>query len=115
MHSLVKALKALADDTRLRIVNILAERECCVCEVSQTLNISQTRASRNLTMLYDTGFLKLRKAGLWSYYSLNTVEMEKYLGQLVKAVHVALVDDKTAGQDRERLKTASRASTTCQP
>jgi len=57
MYTLVKAIKALSDETRIRILNLLAERECCVCEVMQAMEISQTRASRNLGMLYDAGFL----------------------------------------------------------
>ena len=64
MRDLVKAFKALSDETRLRILNLLLVRECCVCEVMQALDISQTRASRNLSVLYDAGFLKLRKDGL---------------------------------------------------
>jgi ArsR family transcriptional regulator len=64
MYDLVKAMKALSEDTRVRIINLLLVRECCVCEVMQALEISQTRASRNLSMLYDAGFLKMRKEGL---------------------------------------------------
>ena len=71
MRDTVKAFKALSDETRLRILNILLERECCVCEVMQALDISQTRASRNLAALHNAGFLKLRKEGLWSLYSIN--------------------------------------------
>jgi ArsR family transcriptional regulator len=55
MYNLVKAMKALSEDTRLRIINLLLVRECCVCEVMQGLEISPTRASRNLNMLYDAG------------------------------------------------------------
>jgi len=66
MKETIKAFKALSDETRLRILNVLLQRECCVCEVMQALDISQTRASRNLAALRDAGFLKLRKEGLWS-------------------------------------------------
>lgn len=113
MHNLVKSMKALSDDTRLRIINILLERECCVCEVSQALNISQTRASRNLTILYDTGFLRLRKEGPWSLYSMNTGEMPEYFSKLIEAIQLALLKDKTAAQDKERLKMANRNGLAC--
>jgi ArsR family transcriptional regulator, arsenate/arsenite/antimonite-responsive transcriptional repressor len=113
MYNLVKAMKALSDDTRLRIMNIIFERECCVCEVMQALEISQTRASRNLTMLYDAGFLKLRKEGLWSLYSLNTEEMPEYSTKLVEAVKSALAGNKVAENDRQRLKKAVRSGTGC--
>ena len=58
MREIVKAFKALSDETRLRIINLLLQRECCVCEVVQALGISQTRASRNLAQLYDAGLLE---------------------------------------------------------
>jgi ArsR family transcriptional regulator len=113
MHNLVKAMKALSDDTRLRIVNLLLVRECCGCEVVQALGISQTRASRNLTMLHDVGFLKMRKEGLWSLYSLDYEEMSEYLRKLIEAVKLALATNKVIAQDKERLKTATRTGLNC--
>jgi ArsR family transcriptional regulator, arsenate/arsenite/antimonite-responsive transcriptional repressor len=113
MYSLVKSIKALSDDTRLRIINLLLVKECCGCDVVQALGISQTRASRNLTMLYDAGFLKLRKEGLWSLYSLDKEEMPEYLSKLVEAVKLALATNKVAAQDKERLKTATRTGLNC--
>jgi ArsR family transcriptional regulator len=114
MYQLVKAIKALSDDTRIRILNVVAERECCVCEVMQALDISQTRASRNLSMLYDVGFLKMRKDGLWTIYSLDKNEMPDYIVKLTEAVTLALSKNKIAAQDRERLKSSSRSGSCAQ-
>ena len=108
MRELLKAIKALSDETRLRILNLLLERECCVCEVMQALDISETRASRNLRLLYDAGLLKLRKDGLWSLYSLNQDDSPAYFAELVRAVKKALAANQEAAQDRERLKMAER-------
>ena len=108
MHSLMKALKALSDETRLRILNLLLERECCVCEVMQALNVSQTRASRNLGILYDASFLKLRKEGLWSLYSIDRDGMPEYFTYLLEAAKKALKDNRLAIQDSERLMKAER-------
>ncbi len=108
MRYLVKAFKALSDDTRLRILKLLMERECCVCEVMQALDISQTRASRNLSALYDAGFLKLKKDGLWSLYSIDREGMEEYYSDLVDAVRKALEGNKVVDRDRERLGGAER-------
>ena len=94
MRDLTKAMKALADETRLRILNILLERECCVCEVIQTLDISESRASRNLRILYDAGFLRLRKDGLWTFYSIDKGTMTGYSAELIEAVRLALADNK---------------------
>jgi len=108
MRDLIKATKALSDETRLRILNLLLERECCVCEVMQALDISQTRASRNLSVLYDAGFLKLRKDGLWSLYSIDIEGTKEYYSALVDVVRKALEGNKVIDTDRERLKKAKR-------
>jgi ArsR family transcriptional regulator len=113
MRELLKATKALSDETRLRILNLLLERECCVCEVMQALGISETRASRNLRLLYDAGFLRLRRDGLWSLYSLNQDDSPEYFAELVQAVKRALAGNQEASQDRERLKAAERIGPAC--
>ncbi len=108
MRDTVKAMKALSDETRLRILNILLDRECCVCEVMQALGISQTRASRNLSILHDAGFLRMRKDGLWSLYSIDQDGLKDYYCALVEAVRESLANDEVATLDRRRLKTAER-------
>jgi ArsR family transcriptional regulator len=113
MPDLIKAMKALSDETRLRIMNILLERECCVCEVMAVLGISQTRASRNLGLLQDAGFLKMRKIGQWALYSMDEPAMKESLSDLVKAVREALRDNKVAAQDRENLKRTARRGPVC--
>ena len=113
MRDLVKAMKSLSDETRLRILNLLLERECCVCEVMQALNISQTRASRNLSALYDAGFLKLRKDGLWSLYSIDKEGMKDHFADLIEAVRKGLEGNEVVAQDRERLKQARRVGPGC--
>jgi ArsR family transcriptional regulator len=113
MHNLVKAAKALSDETRLRMLNLLFQRECCVCEVMQVLDISQTRASRNLSMLYDAGFLKLRKEGLWAHYSIDRDDSESYLSTLLKAVEISLKDNPVAIRDKESLQKAEPLGPQC--
>ena len=113
MRNLVKATKALSDETRLRIMNLLLQRECCVCEVMQVLNISQTRASRNLNLLYDAGFLKVRREGLWAYYSIDTSGFPNHLSLLLNAIELGLRGNEVASQDRERLKGAKRLGPNC--
>jgi ArsR family transcriptional regulator len=113
MRELVKAFKALSDETRLRILNILLERECCVCEVMQALEISQTRASRNLSALYDSGFLKLRKDGLWSLYSIDSDGIKEHFSDVVEAVRKGLEGNEEIILDRERLRKAERVGPSC--
>ncbi len=113
MRELVKAFKALSEETRLRILNLLLERECCVCEVMQALNISQSRASRNLSALYDAGFLKLSREGLWALYSIDKEGLKDHYTDLIDAVTKALEGNETALLDRHRLKSAKRVGPSC--
>jgi ArsR family transcriptional regulator len=115
MRKIVRAAKALSDETRLRILNLLLERECCVCEVMRVLDISQTRASRNLNVLYAAGFLKVRRQGLWAYYSIDYSALGD-LAPLLNAVELGLKNDRTADLDRKRLfKDKQTVSTFCEP
>ena len=112
MRKTVKAFKALSDETRLRVFNLILERECCVCEVMQALEISQSKASRGLTALYDAGFLKMHKEGLWSLYSPDE-DMKDYLSDMVAAAKKSMLDNKVALADKERLKKAKRTGVCC--
>ena len=103
MRGLVKAMKALSDETRLRILNLLLERECCVCEVTQVLGISQSTTSRGLSALYDAGFLKQRKEGTRAFYSIEK-DPAQYYSEMFEAVREALEGNKLAEADRECLR-----------
>ena len=108
MQGLIKLMKALSDETRLRITNLLLERECCVCEVMQALGISQSRASRNLGILQDAGFLKARRDGAWMLYSVDWQTANRYVTALAELLRDFLVSNEVLAQDRERLKNAER-------
>ena len=112
MRQTVKAFKALSDETRLKVLNLILERECCVCEIMQALEISQSKASRHLSALYNAGFLKFRKEGLWSLYSIDD-GIEGYLSDMVSAARKSLIDNVEAKMDRERLKTTKRTGVVC--
>ncbi|MFC2012242.1 ArsR/SmtB family transcription factor [Chloroflexota bacterium] len=113
MQELTKATKALSDETRLRILNILLERECCVCEVTQALDISQSRASRNLGIIQDAGFLKSRREGTWMHYSIDWEAADRFAVSLAKLLKDSPLSDGTLAQDRDRLKTAVKMGQRC--
>ena len=108
MQHLIKALKALSDETRLRIMRVLLERECCVCEIMQALDISQSRASRNLGRLQDAGFLKARREGLWIVYSVDWQTANRYATSLAKLVKDSPVSNEVLAKDKVRLSRAVR-------
>ena len=70
MKKIVDILKALSDETRLRIINLLYVKELCVCDIFETLKISQTKASRHLRYLKNAGLVVDRKHAQWAYYSM---------------------------------------------
>jgi len=62
--------KALADETRLRILRLLEVREMCVCEIMVALDLTQPTASHHLGILENAGLVNDRKEGKWVFYSL---------------------------------------------
>jgi len=104
MRELLKIFKALADETRLRILYLLMEREAAVLEIKQAMRISQTRASRNLGILHDAGLLKARRDGPLVFYSPDTRSIKQNCPGLDEVVKRAFETDQTALIHRERLK-----------
>lgn len=63
--------KALGDQNRLRMVNILKDVPLCVCDIENALHLSQTNVSRHLKILRDLHIVKTEKKQQWVYYSLH--------------------------------------------
>lgn len=74
MTELVGAFKALSDETRLKIYRIIMDNpDICVCDITGTLKMSQTRISRNLATLKNAGLVEARRDGQWMHYSAAKV------------------------------------------
>ncbi|TAM70642.1 MAG: ArsR family transcriptional regulator [Microbacteriaceae bacterium] len=72
-ENLARALKALADPARLRLVSMVAahaDAEACVCDLTEPLGLSQSTVSHHLKVLVDAGYLTRSKRGTWHYYRL---------------------------------------------
>jgi len=113
MQDLIKAMKSLSDETRLRILKLLLERECCVCEIMQALEISQSRASRNLGILQGAGFLKARRYGAWIVYSVDWETANRYAASLAKLLRDSPISSEVLEKDKKRLKHAKRIGPGC--
>ena len=72
--NIIQIMKALADETRLRLVHLLQNQELNVNELVTILGMGQSRISRHLKILSDAGVVTYRRDGLWSFYSLNKTE-----------------------------------------
>jgi ArsR family transcriptional regulator, arsenate/arsenite/antimonite-responsive transcriptional repressor len=62
--------RALADPTRLRLLNLIADREICVCYFVEILGLSQPKISRHLAYLRRAGIVAVRRQGRWMHYRL---------------------------------------------
>ncbi|MHB8170691.1 MAG: ArsR/SmtB family transcription factor [Thermincolia bacterium] len=71
MRKLAEFFKALGDETRLKIIHMLSEKEMCVCEVIDQLDLSQPAISHHLKILRQAGLVKDSKEGKWVFYSLD--------------------------------------------
>jgi ArsR family transcriptional regulator len=96
--------KATADQTRLRILLLLANgRELCVCELTQALDLAQPKISRHLAVLRETGLLLDRKAGLWVHYRLHP-DLPAWAVDVLRCLQAGAVDEACYVEDVQRLQ-----------
>lgn len=79
---IAKILKALSDPKRLRIVDMLSCGELCACKILEKFHITQPTLSHDMKVLMDTGVVKARPEGKWTYYSLNNERLQAFYQQL---------------------------------
>lgn len=114
MHDLLRIFKALSDETRIRLLKLLQQRELCVCELMQALDMTQSRVSRNLGILKSAGLVKDRRDGLWVHYSLNQQSFNKYVLKILALMKDCANDDSIIIKDLEELAKAKPLSKCCQ-
>jgi len=95
--------KALADPTRLRVLALLRERELCVCEICDALEISQSTLSTHLAILRDAGAVRTRKEGQWIYYSVEP-ERVRLLDTFFEHHQSDFSRDRRLQRDAKRMK-----------
>ncbi|WP_173917892.1 helix-turn-helix transcriptional regulator [Halobacillus sp. Marseille-Q1614] len=71
IETAAQTLKLLGDKTRLTIIGLVSNGECCVCEFVEVLKMSQPSVSQHLRKLRDAGLVKENRRGQWVFYSLN--------------------------------------------
>jgi ArsR family transcriptional regulator, arsenate/arsenite/antimonite-responsive transcriptional repressor len=83
LRKLAAVSRALGDEKRLRILNLLAERgETCVCELLETLGTTQSNVSFHLTVLKNAGLIADKKIGKWMFYSMDLKALEQHFAGL---------------------------------
>lgn len=105
-RDLLVALKALADETRLRIFTLLTRQELCVCEIEDMLNLSQSLVSNHLAVLRQAGLVRARRDetdARWIFYRADPEAVAA-----LRQKWATLLEVKPAPGDRRRAEQVCR-------
>jgi ArsR family transcriptional regulator len=105
MRDLEQFFKGLADQTRLRIINLLIHGELCVCDIQYVLESSQSNVSRHLTYLRNSGLVLDRREGTRMYYRLAEPS-ERVRKLLFTFLRDAFQSSEALEEDSRKLKKA---------
>jgi ArsR family transcriptional regulator len=103
--SLAQLFAALADTTRLRLLNLMAGREVCVCYFVEILRQGQPKISRHLAYLRNAGIVAARREGKWMHYRICP-PTDPGAASILEAVLASLREDKKMQADRAKLDSA---------
>ncbi len=89
----INVFRALGERNRIRILKMLGERELCVCEVREVLNLSTSTVSKHLSILRDAGLILDWKDGKWVNYKLNADVADSLIRLLPGVLKSGLADE----------------------
>lgn len=101
--ALAGAYRALADETRLRLLALLADGEVCVCHLHASLRLPQPTISRHLAYLRRAGLVQARRDGVWMHYRL-AAPASPVVRQVIDSALHALTHAESTATDNARLK-----------
>ena len=109
---LLQVIKALSDETRLRILNLLYQGELCVCELEALLDINQSNASRHLNRLANATILESEKRAQYVYYRIHEDVLKEY--PFIKEIlDNELIKIERCRQDLDRLSQYQESGISC--
>lgn len=103
--ALDEVFRALADATRLRLLNLMGDRELCVCFFVEVLKAPQPKISRHLAYLRRAGLVSARRNGKWMHYRVM-VPSDPHAGAILRTTLDSLKGEREMQRDLERLKQA---------
>ena len=106
MREYMLVSKAVADESRARILMFLAQGELCVCQIIEMLRLAPSTVSKHLNILYRAGLLDSRKEGRWVYYRL--AETGPCVAEAIQFVLGCLEKTPAAAQDAKKLKSVCK-------
>ncbi len=101
-YSIEELFKALADRTRLRLINLMGDDEVCVCFFVEVLKLNQPKISRHLAYLRRAGVVAARREGKWMHYRI-VEPPDPRAANIFREVRASLANDAGMKRDRARL------------
>ena len=102
IYNIELLFKALADRTRLRLINLIGEDEVCVCFFVEVLNTNQPKISRHLAYLRKAGVVSARRDGKWIHYRI-VEPPDEHAANIFREVRTWLKNDPDMQNDRTRV------------
>ena len=108
LKTITKAIKAISDENRMRIIGLLDSRDdLCVCEITAIIGLSQPTISSHLKLLESAGLIDHKKDGLWVNYSISG-DMDPDIKVILDGVIPAIRKSKTVKDDIRKLSRVDR-------
>ncbi len=101
MNDFLNVTKALADETRLRVLMLLEPGELCLCQLIAVLGLSPSTVSKHVSLLTAAGLVTCRKEGRWHYYKLADRNAPAHVRTALKWVRTHLKEQPKVVSDRE--------------
>lgn len=106
MRDFLNITKALADETRARILLLLRKNELCVCQIVDVLGLAPSTVSKHMSILTQARLVDCRKDGRWHYYRLAGQDAPVSVRNALEWVHASLAGSRVVREDARRLKLA---------
>lgn len=103
----VNVFKALSDPNRIRIMKMVVERELCLCELREILDLSNSTVSKHLTILRDAGLLLDSKDGKWVNFRLNDKSEHRFIRSVISLMKNSF-DDEAMQEDLKKVRKVDR-------
>lgn len=115
MLELVQFARALADETRWRIIQLVHDEALCVCELADILKMPQSSVSSHLQIIRKAGLLASERRKKWIYYRVE-VRMRPLIASISKHFSVSPASDATLAKDaRLAVKRLAQRDASCCP
>lgn len=103
MQRFIAITKALADESRVRVLLALRDGELCLCQIIDVLGLAPSTVSKHIDVLYRAGLVERRKEGRWHYFRLTNHQATPVVRRAIKWVLESLRDEPVVIGDAKKL------------